>query len=211
MARGNMKDLSGAQFGYLLAIEPAGRAKDRHVIWKCVCECGNITYVSSNNLTGGTTKSCGCMKAEMIREANTKHGFRLYRSMPRIYKTWLNMKDRCKNPNNKDFYLYGGKGIKVCKEWDEDFHSFHKWAVSNGYDDSLEIDRIDSNDNYKPENCRWANDLQQSRNTSRCIVQTIDGQDMCLSEIAEKYGKTEMAMLWRYHKQGKRNEELLEG
>lgn len=210
MARGNMKDLSGTQFGYLLAVEPIGRAKDRHIIWRCICTCGNITYVSSHSLLRGRTKSCGCMKIEMIRDANTKHGFRLYRNMPRIYKTWLNMKDRCKNPNNKTFSLYGGRGIEVCNEWDEDFLSFYKWAMSNGYDDRLEIDRIDNDGNYEPGNCRWVNDLQQARNTRRCIMQTVHGKKMCLSEIAENYGKTEMAMLWRYHKQGKRGNELIE-
>lgn len=208
---GLMNDLTGMQFGHLLAIEPAGKTKDRHILWKCVCECGNITYVSSHSLICGCTKSCGCMKTEMIRKANTKHGFRLYGNMPRIYKTWLHMKDRCKNPNNKSFALYGGRGITICEEWDSDFVAFYEWAMRNGYSEELEIDRIDCDGNYGSDNCRFVTDLEQARNSRRCIYQDIDGEKMCLSEIAEKHQLTEMAMLWRYHKQGKRGKELIEG
>ena len=79
-----------------------------------------------------------------------KHGF----TKTRLHNTWKHMRTRCNNPNAKDYKYYGGRGIKICKKWD-DFIKFRKWALKNGYTDDLEIDRIDNDKNYKPKNCRW--------------------------------------------------------
>lgn len=207
---GQMRDISGLQFGYLVAVQPAGKSKDRHIIWQCNCVCGEIAYVKSNDLQKGHTKSCGCMSAEMIRVANTKHGFRLHRNMPRIYKTWLNMKDRCLNPKNKYYMLYGGRGVSICAEWEKDFLSFYNWAMANGYTDQLEIDRIDFNGNYEPSNCRFVNDLVQARNSRHCVYQNIQGEQLCLNEIAEKYNMTKSAVSWKFHHQGKRNDQIVD-
>ena len=205
-----MNNITGQKFGYLTAIKPVGRSSDRHIIWLCICKCGNATSVRSNFLIGGVTRSCGCFQKERVSEANYRHGFRQQReTVNRIYRIWIHMRDRCNNPNNKDYYFYGNKGIKVCTEWN-DFVNFYNWAMENGYSDSLEIDRINGERNYEPKNCRWVDDTVQARNTKRCIYQDVNGEQICLSEIAEKYGKTEAAMLWRYHHQGKRNEQLLE-
>ena len=88
-------------------------------------------------------------------------------SRSRLYSIWRHMRQRCDNPKNDWYHLYGGKGITVCSEWDRNFHAFETWALSHGYRDTLSIDRIDSNQNYTPENCHWATPLEQSNNTSR--------------------------------------------
>lgn len=88
----------------------------------------------------------------------------LKKSHPRIYKAWQSMRQRCNNPNDKNFADYGGRGIKVCEEWEHSSASFVEWSLLNGYADGLSIDRKDVNGNYCPENCRWATATQQARN-----------------------------------------------
>jgi hypothetical protein len=73
----------------------------------------------------------------------------------RLYRAWSKMKERCYNPNNKDFVRYGARGIGVCDEWRRSFAAFESWALANGYDDALTIDRRDNNQGYFPGNCRW--------------------------------------------------------
>ncbi len=86
----------------------------------------------------------------------------------RIYRSWDNMRQRCYNPRRKDYPRYGGRGITVCEEWRTDFYCFYRWALLNGYADHLTVDRINSDGNYEPANCRWATPLQQSLNRSYC-------------------------------------------
>jgi len=145
----------------------------------------------------------------MQSEANITHGFRVGRKMPRIYKIWLNMKDRCYNLHSKDYRLYGERGITVCEEWKNDFPAFHDWAMKNGYADNLEIDRIDYDKNYEPDNCRWVTDLVQARNSSHCSYYDIDGQKMCRNEVAERFDITSAAIIWRTQHQGKNVKEAI--
>lgn len=83
---------------------------------------------------------------------------------PRIFKIWQGLRQRCNNPNDKDYMNYGGRGIKVCKEWDNDSAAFIHWSLKNGYADNLSIDRKDPNGDYCPDNCRWATSTEQARN-----------------------------------------------
>lgn len=89
-----------------------------------------------------------------------KHVF----SKTRLRQTWYDMKRRCYDTSRKRYEYYGGKGITVCEEWKNSFIAFRKWALSNGYQDGLQIDRIDSNGNYCPENCRWVTPHQNKMN-----------------------------------------------
>lgn len=103
----------------------------------------------------------------------------------RIYSIWLNMKTRCYNKNNNYYEYYGRRGIKICNEWRDSFQAFYDWAMENGYQDGLTIDRVDTNSNYEPSNCRWTDRKQQSRNRRNNKKYTINGETHCLSEWCE--------------------------
>ena len=125
--------------------------------WKCKCTCGKEVEVFGKHLKSGNTKSCGCISKYSINR--NKHG----QSKNRLYNIWRLMKQRCSNPNSTGYSMYGEKGITVCKEW-ENSADFINWAFSNGYEDSLQIDRIDNSQGYSPANCRWVPQIIQMRN-----------------------------------------------
>lgn len=118
------------------------------------------------------------------------------------------MKTRCSNPKYEHFASYGGRGIKVCDEWRNDFQSFHDWAMSNGYKEGLTIDRIDVNGNYEPSNCRWASAKEQSKNKRNTLFVTHKGITKTLIEWAEITGIKYQTLVCRY-KSGKTPEEIL--
>ena len=181
-------DITGMVFGRLTVlyrhqndyITPS--TGKRMSLWVCRCICGNTTIVSLSGLRSGKTKSCGCLQRERTAQANTKHGGRY----DRLHTMWANMKNRCFNPNYAEFKDYGGRGIKVCKEWME-YPGFKKWAISAGYNDSLQrgkqtLDRIDSNSDYCPENCRFADMYVQANNKHNNIRYELDGIEHTLAE-----------------------------
>lgn len=144
----------GQRYGRLVTICDTGDKAGHHHIWLCQCDCGNTTRVVSNHL-GKSTNSCGCLALEKHRTHNMSNS--------RIYNIWTLMKQRCNNPDVAGYKNYGGRGITYCEEW-EHFESFYEWAMNNGYDDSLTIDRIDNDGNYEPQNCRWTTHTVQSNN-----------------------------------------------
>lgn len=152
---GRFQDLTGQKFNLLTVLERD--YSKRRVAWKCKCDCGNYTVVTSDALKRNEVKSCGCIKYR------TKHSL----TKTRIYRIWVGMKQRCNNPNADSYERYGGKGIKVCEEWDNAENgstNFIEWAYENGYSDELSIDRIDSFKGYSPSNCRWVNKEIQTLN-----------------------------------------------
>lgn len=163
-------DLTGMTFGRLEVIEQNGRTSDRHILWKCKCECGKFTNVSSRELRSGKTKSCGCLQKDKIREMRYRHGDR----DSRLYSVWKTMKKRCENKNCKSYKWYGAKGVSVCDEW-HDYSAFKKWAFDNDYDEKAEkgectIDRINPYGDYEPSNCRWVSMGEQARNKRNSVL-----------------------------------------
>ena len=123
---------------------------------ECKCDCGNVKDIDFYNLKRGAIKSCGCYN----RELHSIHN----KCETRLYRIRRNMKKRCYNKNAKEYNLYGGRGITVCEEWKNNFQSFYDWAMGNGYEEHLTIDRINNDGNYEPSNCRWTTQSIQTRN-----------------------------------------------
>lgn len=181
-------DLTGKRFGRLTVIkqldghrQPNGAMVTQ---WLCKCDCGNEIVVSSGNIRSGHTISCGCYREEKRKTNSKTHGM----AHTRIYNIWTTMKQRCYCKNKDHYNCYGGRGITVCKEWKDDFKAFYDWAVSNGYKDTLTIDRIDVNGNYCPENCRWITQKEQANNTRATRFITHNGITKSISEWCEELG-----------------------
>lgn len=145
-------DLVGKIYGRLKVIAFAGMDKRSNSLWKCICSCKDKTEVTvvGFDLNNGHTQSCGCLVK--------KHGM----SNSREYNTWDGMKQRCTNPNNKDYHHYGGRGVTICDRWFESFENFYEDMGDRPKDTS--IDRIDNDGNYEPGNCRWATLSEQRIN-----------------------------------------------
>lgn len=164
---GKILDLTGKTFGSLFVLKKSDKIKDGNVMWECQCSCGNKTLVTSYNLRSGRVGSCGCRKSKFTSEntsgennPNHKHNLR----NTKLYAIWTMMKQRCYNPNNKNFKDYGGRGITVCEEWLNDVQAFYEWSMKNGYKEGLTIDRIDNDKGYSPDNCRWTTMKVQRKN-----------------------------------------------
>lgn len=175
---------SGMEFGRLTIIDHF--KKNGRTYWHCICSCGNKCDVSQNNLVCGKAKSCGCLNRELASARATKHGL----SKTRIHRIWSGLFSRCENENFSEYHNYGARGIKVCDEWQrpDGFMNFYNWSMDNGYVDNLSLDRVDTNGDYCPENCRWATPKEQSNNTRRNVLLTYNGVTMNITQWEDSLG-----------------------
>lgn len=164
-------DITGQRFGRLTAVRQlTDGSRKRKAKWLFQCDCGKEVVSTANAVHTGNTQSCGCLKSEkalsrcmdyigLAQAACITHG----RTGSRIYKIYKGMKQRCYNDKNPNYKYYGGKGVMMCAEWMNDPTRFFDWALANGYTDKLTIDRIDSDGDYCPDNCRFITQSEQAR------------------------------------------------
>lgn len=171
--------------------QPCGKLKRRIA---CNCECGNTTIVELGSLRNGHVQSCGCLQREVVARigaASTTHGL----STSPTYRIWNAMKQRCANPNDSYYHLYGAIGVVVCERWQNSFQAFVD-DMGERPSTNHSIDRYpDRNGPYSPDNCRWATARQQQRNRRNNIVLTIGDESKCVAEWAEHVG-VRVGMIW---------------
>ena len=194
-----IKDLTGLKFGNLTVISNYGKIKGS-TYWQCQCDCGKIKIMNHYNLLNGKSTSCGCLKGQKISKNKSTHD----KTNTKIYKLWLGIKARCNNINNPKYKNYGGRGIKVCNEWQNDFMSFYNWATNNGYNENAEygkctIERIDVNGDYEPSNCTFKNLKEQANNRTTNVFIEYNGENHTLKQWSEILNLNYKAVFNRYH------------
>lgn len=169
---GRLIDLTGQTFGKWTVLKK-DISNNKHILWKCRCSCGTERLIDGYALRKGLTHSCGCSKDK--------------RTKTRLYRIWIGILDRTTHSNRPRACDYIDRGITICDEW-KNWETFKDWAIKNGYTDTLSIDRINNNDGYYPENCRWTDSKTQSRNKRNNIIVTINGESHILSDWCKILG-----------------------
>lgn len=175
-------DLTGQVYGRLTVIEEAERRNQKRY-WRCRCECGNETAVLQQSLRRGQTQSCGCLHNEMIGAQRATHN----RTRTPEFNAWVNMRLRCNNPNNTSYPNYGGRGIRVCQRWANDFAAFLE-DMGERPSPRHTLERADNSKDYSPENCRWATWEEQGRNKRNNHYLTHDQETLTIAEWSERTG-----------------------
>lgn len=167
------------------------------------CDCGIEKRILIYSVTSGAIVSCTCygkqIRGALAAKRNLTHGL----SKHPLYSRWRKIKDRCLNIKNKRYLDYGGRGIGICEEWNNNFVAFYNWALNNGYSALLEIDREDNDKGYSPDNCRFVTGKINANNTRRNIIVMVDGRELSLMEACESIGVgSHYRMIWESVKKG---------
>ena len=205
------KDLTGLVCGQLTVLEFSNfHGEKRRRYWKCICSCGNISYVRGDALTGAIkVKSCGCIKGEAVRRFQLKHGHNKSKGQRTSeYNSWDSMIQRCTNPNNRKYRIYGGRGISICERW----LKFENFIEDMGLKPSPKhsLDRFpNKDDNYEPSNCRWATIIEQNRNTSQNRWFEYEGKKYLMQDLVTTLGMPFNKIRYHLQVRGRSMEELL--
>lgn len=184
------EDIKGKKFGSLTAIKLIEKEKDGF-LWEFKCDCGAKVVMYDGMIKCGVVKDCGCGESN---PKNIEISEWEINARKKLYKKYLSMKERCCNKRSEIYKRYGGRGIKICKEWLDSFDDFYNWAIGNGWVDGKSIDRINNKKGYSPSNCRWATKQEQERNKTSNVHVEFRGETKLLIEWCEilglKYYKT---------------------
>lgn len=176
--------------------------KHNHLFFECVCSCGNKNIIDLFSLKYNRSKCC---KQCGYKKIKGKHNL----SHSRIYRIFNHIKQRCLNPNDSKYKDYGGRGIKICKEWEDNFINFYNWSIANGYEENLSIDRIDNNGNYEPKNCRWVTNIEQQNNKRNNHIITYNNKEYTISNFCKKFNLNERLVRQRINVYGYEEPEKL--
>lgn len=181
MTKHDYNSCIGKTYGMLKVLKLEKRKNVNY--FYCFCECTNTKWIKAYCVVEGETLSCGCFREICLKLKCGKY----QNKNERLYSIWREMKNRCYNKTRKDYKYYGAREIKICNEWLNDFNSFQKWALENGYSEKLTIDRINSSGNYDPSNCRWVDMKTQNNNKRNVKLITYNGMTKSLKDWADFY------------------------
>jgi hypothetical protein len=189
-------DLIGKRFGRLSVVSAEGCNKRGAMLWKCKCDCGNESHVTTTMLNRGKTKSCGCLNRELASERMKKVQLLTHThdmTQTRFYSIYRGMRARCEYPNDKSYARYGGRGIEVCKNWNsfenfkDDMYGSYLNHVSLRGARNTTLERIFTDGNYELSNCKWANHTEQANNRRNNRIYVYDGEKLTMAQLSRKY------------------------
>jgi hypothetical protein len=196
-------DIQGQVFGRFTVLRHVGKDKRGYYLWECQCTCGTVKIVKGSNLRRGDTLSCGCY----IRDVTSRRSIKHNGDGTKEYRAWTAMKTRCYNPKSPSYIHYGQRGISVCDRWRNDFAAFLEDMGERPPKTSL--DRIDSDKDYTPENCRWADIYIQNNNRRNNVFHTAGGETLTSAQWSNRLGIRNDTFRFRI-KSGKKIEDMKE-
>lgn len=186
------KNIAGQTFGEWYVIKFSHKDKQNRAHWLCRCNlCGKEDTVSSSSLLNGSSTKC--------RSCGTRIGKQKKYSGDQVKIMFKGMKQRCYNKKARSYSNYGARGIAICDEWLNNPESFYDWAYANGYAEGMSIERINNNENYRPDNCTFISKHDQSKNRSISIMITINGTTKCLTDWCREYKANPSTVKWRHN------------
>ena len=198
------KDHTGKTFGRLTVLSFVGRTKKGEALYLCKCKCGKEKVIKGPSMVSGQTVSCGCRKKEILHDTAYKHYHG--KRNTRAFNTWCSMIQRCCNLNHTSYKEYGGRGITVCERWKEFISFFEDMGERPS---GTQLERIDNNKGYFPENCCWASRKEQARNRRTTMFLALDGEIKPVEVWSEELGIDAPTIRARVSRWGWSDEEAL--